>query len=68
MPLAEYVEAVVKDAILKRQRVRRLSEKSFDEILNPFRNEVEACGITDDKLDNLFRQVRREASKARQNK
>lgn len=66
LPLAEYVESVVKDAILKRQRVRRLSEKSFDEILKPFRNEVEASGITDDELDNLFRQARREASKARQ--
>lgn len=68
LPLADYVESVVKEAILKRQRVRRLSEKSFDEILKPFRHEVEASGITDDELDNLFRQARHEASKARQNK
>lgn len=68
LPLAEYVESVVKDAILKRQRVRRLSEKSFDEILKPFRSEVEASGINDEELDNLFRRARREASKARQGK
>ena len=68
LPLADYVESVVKEAILKRQRVRRLSEKCFDEILKPFRHEVEASGITDDELDNLFRQARHEASKARQNK
>lgn len=68
LPLAEYVESVVRSEILKRQRVRQLSEKSFDAILKPFRNEVEASGITDDELDNLFRQTRREVSKARQSK
>ena len=68
LPLAKYVESVVRSEILKRQRVRQLSEKSFDEILKPFRNEVEASGITDDELDNLFRQARREVSKTRQSK
>jgi hypothetical protein len=68
LPLAEYVESVVKDAILKRQRVRRLSEKSFDEILKPFRDEVEASEMSDDELDSLLRQTRRAASKARQSK
>ncbi len=68
LPLAEYVESVVRGEIFKCQRVRQLSEKSFDEILKPFRNEVEASGITDDELDNLFRQARREVSKTRQSK
>ena len=58
LPLAKYVESVVKDTIFKRQRVRRLSEKSFDEILKPFRDEVEASGISDDKLDELFAESR----------
>ncbi len=68
LPLAEYVESVVKEAILKRRRVRQLSEKSFDEILKPFRDEVEASSITDDELDDLFREARREVAKARRNK
>lgn len=68
LPLTKYVESVVKEAIFKRQRVQRLSEKPFDEILKPFRNEVEASGISDDELDNLFRQARREASQARPSK
>jgi hypothetical protein len=63
LPLAEYVETVVKDGVLKRQRVKELSEKSFDEILKPFRDEVEASGMTDEELDNLFRTARREVSK-----
>lgn len=68
LPLAKYVESIVREAIFKRQRVQRLSEKSFDEILKPFRDEVEASGISDDKLDNLFRQARSEASQVRQRK
>ena len=60
LPLAEYVESVVKETVFKRRRIQRLSEKSFDEILKPFRNEVEASGINDDELDSLFRQARRE--------
>ena len=68
LPLGEYVESVVREAVFKRRRVRQLSERSFDEILKPFRDEVESSGMSDDELDNLFRQARREASNARQNK
>jgi hypothetical protein len=68
LPLAEYVESVVKDAIFKRKRVEQLSEKPFDEILKPFRDEVEAGGMSDDKLDDLFRLARQEASNARRNR
>ena len=68
LPLAKYVEAVVTEAIFKRRRVQRLSEKSFDEILKPFRDEVAASKMSDDELDDLFNQARREASKARRDK
>ena len=68
LPLAEYVESVVKEAIFKRKRIQQLSEKPFDEILKPFRDEVKTSEINDDELDNLFRQARREASEARRNK
>jgi hypothetical protein len=63
LPLAEYVESVVKETVLKRRRVQKLSEKSFDEILKPFRDEVEASGMSDDELDELFTQARREVLK-----
>jgi hypothetical protein len=68
LPLAKYVELVVKESVFKRQRVQQLAEKSFDEILKPFRDELEASGINDDELNDLFRQSRREASQARRNK
>ncbi len=65
LPLAKYVESVVREAVFKRRRVERLSERSFDEILKPFRDEVEASGMNDDELNNLFRKARREASQTR---
>lgn len=68
LPLAKYVESVVKEAILKRKRVQQLSEKSFDEILKPFRDEVKASGMSDDEIDDLFQKARHEAAQARRNK
>lgn len=68
LPLARYVETVVREAVFKRRTVERLSEKPFDEMLKPFRDEVEASVMSDAELDNLFRQARREASQARRDK
>ncbi len=68
LPLDEFVKSVVREAVLKRQRIQQLSEKPFDEILKPFKDEVGTSGISDNELDNLFRQARREASQARRSK
>lgn len=68
LPLARYVETVVREAVFKRRTVERLSEKPFDEMLKPFGDEVEASVMKDAELDNLFRQARREASQARRDK
>jgi hypothetical protein len=65
LSLTIYVESVVKEAVLKRRKVQQLSEKSFDEILKPFRDEVEASEISDDELNRLFRYARSESSKKR---
>jgi hypothetical protein len=35
-------------------------EKTFDEILAPFRRQVEESGIGDEELDSLFMQARRD--------
>lgn len=68
LPLAKYVESVIKETVLKRRKIQQLSEKSFDEILKPFREEVEASGMSDEDLDELFRTARREDSKDRRDK
>jgi hypothetical protein len=40
-------------------------ERTFDEILAPFRDAVERSRISDEELDALFSEARSEASKAR---
>jgi hypothetical protein len=40
-------------------------ERAFDEILAPFRDAVERSGISDQELDPLFTEARRDASKIR---
>lgn len=39
---------------------------TFDEILAPFRKEVAASGITDEELDALFMQARRDYARENQ--
>jgi len=41
---------------------------TFDEILAPFRDAVERSGISDEELDTLFTEARRDASKIRREK
>lgn len=54
--LAEYVEDLV---------TKEAHSPSIDEILAPFRRQVEESGITDDELDELFTEARKEVFKAK---
>ncbi len=65
VPLDDYVESLVEEATRRRNRIDVPAAKSFDEILEPFRRSVEASGISDDDLDDLFRGARKEVSRAR---
>ncbi len=42
--------------------------KTLDEILAPFRAEVEAKGYSEDELDDLFTEARKEVFQAKQQK
>ena len=44
---------------------KEVSTPTIDEILAPFRREVEESGITDDELDELFNEARKEVFKAK---
>lgn len=68
LPLEDYVMSLVQEGIKKRDRIDFLAEKSFDEILAPFRRNVEASGMSDKELDDLFPTARKEASHARKEK
>jgi hypothetical protein len=64
-PLEDYVESLVEEGSKRRERIDLLAEKSFDEILAPFRRNVEDSGMIDEVLDALFTEARKEASRAR---
>ena len=49
----EYAGRLIVEALSPR-------EKTFDEILAPFRREVNESGIKDDQLDDLFKKARRD--------
>jgi hypothetical protein len=65
LPLEDYVKSLVQEGTQRRDRIDLLAEKPFDEILAPFRRNVEASGMGDEELGNLFTAARREASRAR---
>ena len=65
VPLEDYVESLVEEATRRRDRIDVLAEKSFDEILEPFRRSVEESGVSEEGLDGIFREARKEASRAR---
>jgi hypothetical protein len=53
---AEYVEDLI---------TKELSSPSIDEILAPFRKQVEESGINDEDLNNLFTNSRKQVFKAK---
>jgi hypothetical protein len=65
LPLEVYVTSLVQEGTKRRDRIDLLAEKSFDEILAPFRHNVEESGMNDEELDVLFTTARKEASRQR---
>ena len=55
----------VKDYLEKLVEKEVNRERTFDEILAPFRDAVEKSGISDEDLGALFREARKEVSKER---
>lgn len=48
--------------------LRDLERQTLDEILAPFRKEVEESGMTDDELDALFEEAREEVWREKQDR
>jgi hypothetical protein len=65
LPVEAYVMSIVQEGTKRRDRIDLLAEKSFDEILTPFRRNVEESGMGDKELDDLFTDARKKASRAR---
>ena len=65
LPLEDYVTSLVEEGTKRRDRIDLLAEKPFDEILAPFRRNVEDSGMSDEELGDLLTKARQEASSAR---
>ena len=65
LTLEDYVTALIQEWTKRRDRIELLAAKSFDEILAPFRRNVEQCGMSDEKLDGIFTTARKVASRER---
>jgi hypothetical protein len=65
LPVEAYITSLVQEGTKRRDRIDLLAEKSFDEILTPFRRNVEESGMGDEELDDLFTDARKKASRAR---
>lgn len=65
LPLEDYVMSLVEEGTKRRDRIDLLAEKPFNELLAPFRRNVEESGVSDEELDDLFAGARKEASRAR---
>lgn len=65
LPVEAYVTLLVQEGTKRRDRIDLLAEKSFDEILAPFRRNVEQSRMSDERLDDLFTTAPKEASHER---
>jgi hypothetical protein len=65
LPVEAYVASLVQEGTKRRNRIDLLGENSFDEILAPFRRNVEQSGIGDEELNDLFTTARKGASHGR---
>src|SRR5215210_6881347 len=68
LPLEAYVMWLVREGTKRRDRIDLLAEKSFDEILAPFRRNVEERGMGDEELDDLFTTAQEEVSRERKDR
>ena len=62
LPLEDYVTSLILEGIQRRDRIDLLAGKSFDEILAPIRRNFEDTRMSDEELDDLFSNARKEAS------
>ena len=58
LPLAEYVEVVVREAISRREKVKQLAAKSFREILAPIHKGFHESGLTEEEMMEMFAEAR----------
>ena len=52
--------SLVKESASRRERIEKLAEKSFDEILAPIRKGFQESGMSEDEIMEMFEEAREE--------
>lgn len=67
LKVEDYVKTLIKEASDRRERIEKLSEKSFKEILAPIHQGFEESGMSEDEIIEMFEQAREEVWQEKQN-
>lgn len=62
-----YVRSIVEETTNKRERIEKLVEKSFDEILAPVRQDFDESGMSEDELNEFIDDLREKVWQEKQN-
>jgi hypothetical protein len=63
--IEDYITSLVQEGTQRRDKIYLSSGKSFDEILAPFRRNVEGSGMSDEEMEDLFSEARKESCRTR---
>ncbi|HSK70131.1 MAG TPA: hypothetical protein VK892_00440 [Pyrinomonadaceae bacterium] len=62
----DYVKTLIEEAAKRRERIEKLAEKSFDEILAPIRRGFQESGMSEDEIMEMFEEAREEVWQEKQ--
>jgi len=60
LKLEDYLKSLIEETANRRERVKRSSESSFDEILAPIRKGFDESGMSEDEILEFFEEAREE--------
>lgn len=61
-----YIEQLIKEAVERRERIEKESEKSFREILAPIHNQFKQSGMSEEELTEFLEELREEVWQEKQ--
>ena len=62
----DYLKTLIDEETAKREHIKKLSEKSFTEILAPIHKEFEESGMSEDELTEFLEEMREEVWQEKQ--
>lgn len=64
--IGNFLQSLIKEATERRERIEKLSQKSFAEILAPIHKGFEESGMSEDEIIEMFEEAREEVWQEKQ--